>query len=85
MNNKITYHKVGDYYLPNLYLKKDEYEKDYQIGKYGHLRLEYLKKHKKAKYTIMLMDGSLIKHIVDTDKQAKERFEILMKQMLENI
>ena len=31
----------------------------------------------------MLMDGSLRKHIVDTDKQAKERFEILMKQMLE--
>ena len=31
----------------------------------------------------MFMDGSLRKHIVDTDKQAKERFEILMKQMLE--
>lgn len=25
MNNKITYSKVGDYYLPNLYLAKDEY------------------------------------------------------------
>ena len=83
MNNKITYRKVGDYYLPNLYLAEDEYEKDYQIGKYGHLRLEYLKTHKKAEYTIMLMDGSLRKHIVDTDKQAKERFEILMKQILE--
>ena len=83
MNNKITYRKVGDYYLPNLYSAEDEYEKDYQIGKYGHLRLEYLKTHKKAEYTIMLMDGSLRKHIVDTDKQAKERFEILMKQMLE--
>lgn len=83
MNNEITYHKVGDYYLPNIYLKKDKYEKDYQIGKYGHLRLEYLKMHKKAEYTIMLMDGSLRKHILDTDKQAKERFEILMKQMLE--
>ena len=29
------------------------------------------------------MDNTLRKHIVDTDKQAKERFEILMKQMLE--
>ena len=78
MNNKITYHKVGDYHLPNLYLTKDEYEKDYQIGKYGHLRLEHLKTHKKAKYTIMFMDNTLRKHIVDTDKQAKERFEILI-------
>ena len=80
---EITYHKEGDYYIPNLYLAEDEYEKNYHIGKYGHLRLEYLKKHKKADYTIMFMDGTLRKHIVDTDIQAKERFEILMKQMLE--
>ena len=31
----------------------------------------------------MLMEGSLRKHIVDTDKQAKVRYNILMKQMLE--
>ena len=80
---EITYHKEGDYYIPDLYLAKNEYEKNYHIGKYGHLRLEYLKKHKKADYTIMFMDGTLSKHIVDTDKQAKERFEILMKQMLD--
>ena len=80
---EITYHKEGDYFIPDLYLAKDEYEKNYHIGKYGHLRLEYLKKYKKADYTIMFIEGSLRKHIVDTDKQAKERFEILMKQMLD--
>lgn len=80
---EITYHIEGDYFIPDLYLAKDEYEKDYHIGKYGHLRLEYLKNHKKAEYTIMLIDGTLRKHIIETDKQAKERFEILMKQMLD--
>ncbi len=45
---EITYHKEGDYFVPNLYLEKENYENDYIIGKYGHLRLEYLKKHKKA-------------------------------------
>ena len=80
---EITYHKEGDYYIPNLYLAEDEYEKNYHIGKYGHLRLEYLKKYKKADYTIMFMEGTLRKHIVDTDKQAKEKFETLMKKMLE--
>lgn len=80
---EITYHKEGDYYIPNLYLAEDEYEKNYHIGKYGHLRLEYLKKHKKVDYTIMFMDGTLRKHIVDTDKQAKARYNILMKHMLE--
>ena len=80
---EITYHKEGDYYIPDLYLAKDGYEKNYHIGKYGHLRLEYLKKHKKTGYTIMFMDGTLRKHIVDTDKQVKARYDILMKQMLE--
>ena len=80
---EITYHKEGDYYIPDLYLAEDEYEKNYHIGKYGHLRLEYLKKYKKADYTIMLLEDTLRKHIIDTDKQAKEKFEILMKQMLD--
>ncbi len=83
MNSKITYHKEGDYYIPDLYLEKEYYEKVYIIGKYGHLRLEYLKNHKKAEYIIMFMNCNLRKHIVDTDKKAKERFEILMAQMLE--
>lgn len=80
---EITYHKEGDYFIPDLYFEKEDYENDYIIGKYGHLRLEYLKNHKKAEYTIMFINKTLRKHIVDTDKQAKERFEILMKQMLE--
>ena len=31
----------------------------------------------------MLLDGTLRKHIIDTDKQAKAKYDILMKQMLE--
>ena len=76
--NKYTFYK----FIQN-YHERDNYKNDYQIVKYGHLRLQYLKNHKNADYTIMLLDGTLRKHIVDTDKQAKERFEILMKQMLE--
>ena len=80
---EITYHKDGDFFVPDLYLEKEAYENDYIIGKYGHLRLEYLKNHKKAEYTILFMDCTLRKHIVEIDKQAKRRFEILMTQMLE--
>ena len=80
---KITYHKEGDFFVPDLYLEKEDYKNDYIIGKYGHLRLEYLKNYKKAEYIIMFMNKTLRKHIVETDKQAKRRFEILMAQMLE--
>ncbi len=80
---EITYHKEGDFFVPDLYLEKEDYENDYIIGKYGYLIWEYLKNHKKAEYIIMFMNKTLRKHIVETDKQAKEKFEILMKQMLE--
>jgi len=68
--------------VPDLYLEKEDYKNDYIIGKYGHLRLEYLKNHKKAEYTIMFMNKTLRKHIVETDIQAKSRVELLMNEML---
>ncbi len=80
---EITYHKEGDFFVPDLHLEKEDYKNDYIIGKYGHLRLEYLKNHKKAEYTIMFMNKTLRKYIVEIDKQAKRRFEILIKQMIE--
>ena len=39
MNNKITYHREGDYFIPDLYLPK---QPEGHIGKYGQLRLNYL-------------------------------------------
>ena len=57
--------------------------KNFEIGKYGKLRLRYLKEHKKAEYTILLMDNELQKHLMVVDKIATERFELLMKQNAE--
>ena len=79
---EITYHKEGDFFVPNLYLEKENYKNDYIIGKYGHLRLEYLKNHKKAEYTIMFMNKTLRKNIVETDIQAKNRVKLLINEML---
>ena len=47
MSNEITYTKVGDYYLPNLALTKSKYA-NYKLGKYGRMRLNYLKNYKKG-------------------------------------
>ena len=78
---KIEYTKVGDYYLPNLVAPKNM--KNFKIGKYGKLRLNYLKENKKAEYTILLMDNKLQKHLMDIDTTANERFDLLMKQFAE--
>ena len=78
---KIEYTKVGDYYLPNLVASKNT--KNFKIGKYGKLRLNYLKENKRAEYTILLMDNKLQKHLMDIDTTANERFDLLMKQFAE--
>lgn len=78
---ELEYRKCGDYYIPNLIAPKNI--KNFKIGKYGNLRLRYLKKHKKAEYTILLIDNKLQKHLMDIDKTANKRFELLMKQFVE--
>ena len=40
----IQYIKCGDYYLPNLVMPKEN--TNYQIGKYGRMKLNYLKSYK---------------------------------------
>ena len=78
---ELEYRKCGDYYIPNLVAPENM--KNFKIGKYGNLRLRYLKEHKKAEYTILLMDNKLQKHLMDIDTTANERFDLLMKQFAE--
>ena len=77
---KITYTKKGDYYIPNIVTPVDEYP-NYVIGKYGRLRAKYLKENKKVEYSLMLIDGTLRKHLVETDMQCKERIDTLINEL----
>ena len=78
---EIIYHKEGDFFIPDLYLEKENYKNDYIIGKYGHLRLEYLKNHKKAEYTIMFMNGTLNKHLKKIQETAQKRIDIIIEEL----
>ena len=82
VNSKITYHQEGDYLIPNLTVPNDENE-NYQIGKYGHLRLSYLKNHKKGEYELLKISCVLIKHLIEVDIQAKEKVKLLIGQFKE--
>lgn len=73
----IEYNLVGDYYLPNLVLEAEE---KVILNKYGLLRLNYLKEHKKADYIIMFMNKTLNKHLKEVQKTAKARVDILIKK-----
>ena len=50
MDNGLTYIRVGDYYIPNLALDPEPEELARDIGKYGRMRLTYLKQHRRKLY-----------------------------------
>lgn len=76
----IEYVLKGDYYIPNLVLETDE---QVHLNKYGLLRLSYLKEHKKAEYTMMLIEGTLNNHLKEIQETAKKRVDMLIKQFAE--
>jgi hypothetical protein len=77
----IEYVRQGDYYIPNLLIPKQE---KIQLNKYGRMRLNYLKEHKKADYSIMLLDGTLNTHLKEIQEQATSRVEQIIKQRKDN-
>lgn len=72
---------VGDYYVPNLVLPKPR--RTGNIGRYGRLRLNYLKEHHKAEYTLMCINNELTNHLLDVEDECKAKVEILIKQIAE--
>ncbi len=73
-----TYRQEGDYLIPNLALPEEDTPR---FGKYGRQRLSYLREHKKAYYTGLLLDGKLMAHLNEIDEAATSRMELLTKQM----
>lgn len=79
LRRKLEYHRENDYLIPNIAIKNNL--GNYQIGKYGYLRLEYLKKHKKGYYTELMLEGTLPQHIVNIDKEANTQVKIIIKNL----
>ena len=76
----IEYHLEGDYYIPNLVMPEQE---KITLNKYGRMRLNYLKENKKAEYSIMLMDGTLTKHLKEIQETAQKRVNRIINQLKE--
>ncbi len=66
-------------YYPDLELSEEEPH----YGKYGRMRLYYLKEHRKVLYNTLLLDGELVRHLNEVDDTANQRMELLIQQMQE--
>ena len=78
MKYDITYHREGDYLLPNL-LPPDAP----RIGVWGLRRKRFLQKYHNGIYTGLLLSGKLNTHLEEIDRAAGEMFDLLIKQMAE--
>ena len=74
----IEYVRQGDYYIPNLVLPK---QKKIHLNKYGRMRLNYLKEHKKAEYTIMFMENTIIDHLEEIQETATKRVNQIIEDL----
>ncbi|WP_253285636.1 TnpV protein [Oscillibacter sp. MSJ-31] len=75
---EITYSKYGDYYLPDLAILEEE---SATYGRFGRMRLKYLKEHHRATYINLKTSGQLTHHLNEIDHEANEMLRLLIEQM----
>lgn len=74
----IKYTLAGDYYIPELSAPESP-----QIGVWGKRHLDYLRKHNRLDYQLMLIRGKLNAHLESIDRQAEELLSHLVSDMAE--
>ena len=81
VENGITYVLGEDdiYYL-DLQLPKGT---NYNIGKFGHMRCEYLKEFRHRYYMELLLDGKLNEYLHEIDEECYEMLDRIVEQMKE--
>ena len=78
MSSNLSYTQTGDYLLPNLTLHQPKTP----LGKYGRMRLSFLRQQRPVLYNTMLLNGSLYPHLMEVEQTAENRMQQTMAQLL---
>ena len=78
MSSNLNYTQTGDYLLPNLTLNQPRKP----LGKYGRMRLNFLKQQHPVLYNTMLLSGSLYPHLMEVEQTAESQMQQTMAQLL---
>ncbi len=73
-----TYREENGVFLPNLELPK---QLTVHIGKYGQMRLDFLKKHRRGTYTTLLTEGRLAEHLSIIGEEARSMVDELTSEL----
>ncbi len=73
-----TYREENGHLIPNVTLPE---QTDYQIGKYGQMHLDYIKQHRRGRYTTLLTEGKLNTRLHEIDLEANEMLETIIPRL----
>ena len=82
-DTKTLYEQLGGTYREeNCNLVPDmELPEQKPIGKYGRMHLDYLKQHRRGRYSALLGEGQLNAYLADVDEQAHEMLTSLTVEL----
>ena len=71
-----TYSDINGYLIPNLSMPDSP-----PLGKWGRIRRCYLKEHRPALYSSLLLTGRLDQHLAEIDQSCEEQLELIIQRM----
>ena len=77
-NNSLTYREENGRLSPNLELSE---QTNYNIGKYGLLHLDFIKEHRKGRYTTIITECRLNEYLYKIDLEANEMLETIIPRL----
>ena len=73
-----TYHEENGHLIPDVTLPE---QTDYQIGKYGRMHLDYIKQHRRGRYTTLLTEGKLNTRLHEINLEANEMLDTIIPRL----
>ena len=76
---ELTYTERNGIMYPDLALPE---QTNYPIGKYGRMRLDYLKKHRRGTYTTLITSCTLNQHLYEAEQETKRQIDLALSRLV---
>ena len=73
-----TYREENGHLIPNI---APPAQTNYQIGRYGRMHLDYIKQHRRGRYTTLLTEGKLNARLHEIDLEANEMLDSIISRL----
>jgi len=78
----LEYKEVDGILYPKIEISTDKEADKKPLGKYGQMRMNFLRKNHPNQYSLLLARGELMSKMHQTNEKAHQRLELITEQML---